>query len=107
MSTPQLRSSQVVTTFGPGAMVDLPDASVLVTGLDTWKYDFNSIPKIEEPRLVAKLEMALGKEQLTLRAPPAAADKDYGLQPGITAYRFPAWFIVQQAHVTKRGFRRR
>jgi hypothetical protein len=107
VNTPQLRSSQVVTTFGPGAMVDLPDASVLVTGLDTWKYDFGSIPKIEESRLVAKLEKALGKEQLTLRAPPAAADKDYGFQPGIAAYRFPAWFIVQQTHVTKRGFRRR
>ena len=40
MSKNQLRSSQVVTTFGPGAMVDLPDTSVIIAGLDSWKYDF-------------------------------------------------------------------
>ena len=32
----QLRRSQVVTTFGPGAMVDLPDHSILISGLDQW-----------------------------------------------------------------------
>ena len=31
----QIRQSQVVTTFGPGAMVDLPDHAVIVGGLDT------------------------------------------------------------------------
>lgn len=107
MTNPKLRSSQVVTTFGPGAMVDLPDASVLVAGLDNWKYDFNRVPRIEEPRLIAKLEKALSREHLALRAPPPAADQDYGFQPGIAAYRFPEWFIVQQSHVTRRGFRRR
>ena len=29
----QLRCSQVVTTFGPGALVDLPTRAVLVGGL--------------------------------------------------------------------------
>ena len=32
----QIRQSQVVTTFGPGAMLDLPNHSVLVAGLDHW-----------------------------------------------------------------------
>ena len=32
----QLRQSQVITTFGPGAMLDLPNYSVLVGGLDYW-----------------------------------------------------------------------
>jgi hypothetical protein len=31
-----LRQSQVITTFGPGALVDLPNYSVLVAGLDHW-----------------------------------------------------------------------
>ena len=42
----RLRRSQAVTTFGPGAMVDFPDASVIVGGLDTWKYDAE-VPVIE------------------------------------------------------------
>ena len=30
MSKPQVRSSQLITTFGPGAMVDLPDDAALL-----------------------------------------------------------------------------
>ena len=32
----QLRRSQVITTFGPGALIDLPYDSAIVGGLDTW-----------------------------------------------------------------------
>jgi hypothetical protein len=88
-------------------MVDLPDASVLVAGLDHWRYEISNIPRIEEPRLVAKLESALGIQQLTLRAPPPASDQDFGFRPDIGAWRFPEWFIVQNTQITKRGFRRR
>ena len=31
-----MRQSQVITTYGPGALVDLPDRSVIVGGLDFW-----------------------------------------------------------------------
>ena len=44
----QLRQSQVITTFGPGAMVDLPNHSVLVGGLDYWT---GQGEEIIEPRL--------------------------------------------------------
>ena len=30
----QIRQSQLITTFGPGSMMDLPDHSVLIGGLD-------------------------------------------------------------------------
>jgi hypothetical protein len=107
MSTSQLRSSQVVTTFGPGAMVDLPDASVIIAGLDHWHYDVNDIPIIQEPRLVEKLKRIVDLPSLTLRAPPAAADRSYGFQPDLTAWQFPEWFIVQETVTTAQGFRRR
>ena len=32
----QIRRSQVISTFGPGAMVDLPDDAVMIGGLETW-----------------------------------------------------------------------
>ena len=32
----EIRESQVVMTFGPGAMTDLPERSVLIAGLDAW-----------------------------------------------------------------------
>jgi hypothetical protein len=33
-----LRQSQVLTTFGPGAMVDLPDRAVLIEGLQAGRF---------------------------------------------------------------------
>ena len=35
----ELRQSQVLTTFGPGSMVDLPNRSVVISGLTYWKGD--------------------------------------------------------------------
>ena len=32
----EIRQSQVVMTFGPGSMLDLPNYSVLVAGLEFW-----------------------------------------------------------------------
>ena len=32
----QIRQSQLITSFGPGSMMDLPNHSVLVGGLDFW-----------------------------------------------------------------------
>ncbi len=48
----QVRQSQVITTFGPGSMIDLPNYSVIVGGLETWE---GVRDEIHEPRLVEKL----------------------------------------------------
>src|ERR1041385_3218858 len=88
-------------------MVDLPDASVIVAGLDDWHYDQSQIPAIEEPRLLAKLKALLQVNSLSLRTPPPASDRDFGFRPDITVWRFPEWFIVQRLERTPKGFRRR
>lgn len=44
----EMRQSQLVTTFGPGSMIDLPDYSVLVGGLDFWSPGGDTL---SEPRL--------------------------------------------------------
>ena len=56
MGHAELRRSQIVTTFGPGAMLDLPKESVIVAGLEHWHYDAGRIPTVEEPRLIEKLQ---------------------------------------------------
>src|SRR5688572_7708675 len=107
MSKNELRSDQVITTYGPGAMVDLPDTSIIVAGLDHWRYDKSKLPIIQEPRLVAKLRTLLEVSDLTLRNPPPARDQDYGPKTEIVGWRFPEWFIVQRTQVTREGYRRR
>ena len=49
----QMRQSQVVTTFGPGSLVDLPDYSVIVAGLDQ---DYLGKPFEPMPQLLAIAE---------------------------------------------------
>ncbi len=107
MIDPKLRASQLVTTFGPGAMIDLPDASVIVAGLDHWRYDPTHLPIIDERRLAAKLALVLGVANVSLRAPPLSSDLPQGPRQDVVAWRFPEWFIVQETSNSARGHRRR
>lgn len=89
----QIRQSQIITTFGPGALVDLPAYSVIVGGLDHWRPP--GAEEISEPRLVAKLRAVLNVPTLTLRTPPPHFDDPGAPTTGITAWQFPEWFITQ------------
>jgi hypothetical protein len=88
----QIRQSQIITTFGPGAMVDLPKHSVLIAGLDHWQ---GMGDEIVEPRLTDKLKHLLDLPNLRLYAPPPDPDDPQAPQTGIAAWQFPEWFIVQ------------
>jgi hypothetical protein len=96
----QIRQSQIVTTFGPGALVDLPTWSVIVGGLDHWQ---GVGEEIHEPRLVEKLKQLLGMPLLRLFAPPHDSETPGGPKTGITAWQFPEWFITQDVRVAERG----
>jgi len=50
-----VRPSQVITTFGPGAIVDLQTMSVIVAGIDSWPTDEELA--IHEPRLERALRV--------------------------------------------------
>ncbi len=50
-----VRPSQVITTFGPGAIVDLQTMSVIVAGIDSWPTDEELA--IYEPRLERALRV--------------------------------------------------
>jgi hypothetical protein len=88
----QLRMSQVITTFGPGSLVDLPAQSVIIGGLELWR---GVDREIHEPRLVEKLKRLLSLTQLQLFAPPADRDDPTAPATGITAWQFPEWFVTQ------------
>ncbi len=87
----QIRQSQVVTTFGPGAMVDLPDHAVLIGGLDDWT---EGRTPVSEDRLIASLKRWLDLPRLRLYTPPAATDDPAKPRTGITAWQFPEWFVA-------------
>ena len=88
----QIRRSQILTTFGPGAMVDLPNHAVLIGGLDHWE---TVTDQVFEERLVAKLESILKVTDLKLYAPPADPQDPNAPRTGIIAWLFPEWFVAQ------------
>lgn len=95
----QMRQSQIVTTFGPGAMLDLPNHSVLVAGLDFWTLG----DEIAEPRLTDKLKRLLEVPSLRLHTPPPDRDDPLAPPTGLTAFQFPEWFITQQVQESEQG----
>ena len=103
-----IRASQVITTFGPGSMVDLIDQAVLVGGLDYWSFGPSADQKVRnipEPRLrdvLAEQFRKAGRGELSVeapfRAPPVGDDKTASRMVGIQALEFPLWFVCQNPH---------
>lgn len=99
----ELRQSQLISTFGPGAMLDLPNQSVLVGGLDYWRGEMRCI---YEERLRAKVCEYLEKTEIDLRQPPIADSSIEKPTAGISVFVFPCWFLAQTEDIYETGGQR-
>lgn len=97
-----IRKSQLVTTYGPGSMVDLLDNAVLIGGLDFWVYNKKKgVPHIAEPRLrdsLADRFKIAGRDLSTdrpFREPPPVDEREPSRYAGIQVLEFPQWFVCQ------------
>ncbi|MFO0558005.1 MAG: DrmB family protein [Polyangiales bacterium] len=103
-----VRASQMVTTYGPGSMVDLLHDAVLVGGLDFWSYPKDyAVPTIDEPRLrdaivrqfSGRAESGAPRIELSteapFRAPPVGNDREPTKFAGVAVAEFPRWFVCQ------------
>lgn len=91
----QVRRAQVITTWGPGSLLDLPKYAAIVGGLDTWPRT-SDLDEVIEQRLSGKLQTITGVPVPRLYAPPVEADGPRAGRTGIGAWRFPEWFLVQE-----------
>lgn len=94
--------SQLLLTYGPGAMMDLPENAVVVAGLQDWDYKGSNWKPVEEERLVALLKQQLGAKLSAnfggLRHPPMFdEDRRDSNAPGVAVRLFPCWFLVNAA----------
>lgn len=90
----EVRPSQILWTYGPGAMIDLPSLSVITMGVDRWEKD--RCIQIEEARLLAAVRKVLGPQVESLRVPPFQRSEDvdpYSAEAliGIPVMPFPRW----------------
>jgi hypothetical protein len=93
----ELRPSQALTTFGIGAIIDLPNLSVMVMGLEDWQT--KDTQEIGEQRLLASVRAELGPQVMSLRSAPLASDDhrinqfDPSALVGIPVAPFPRWMV--------------
>jgi len=90
----QVRPSQLLWTYGPGALIDLPNLSVVTMGLDRW--DTDRCTPIEEARLLSVVRQILGPQVSRLRVPPYVEDESNDpMSPeakiGVPVRPFPRW----------------
>ena len=81
----ELRPSQVVGTFGPGAVVDLPAASLIIAGTDYWAPDVSRM--IDEPRLRSMLRVN------AFYRPAVRSDSG---SVGVPAFLFPRYLVCSR-----------
>ena len=102
----ELRLSQLIQTFGPGSLIDLPNDSVIMMGLDWWPIDRRgAMREIKEPRLVRYLKALLehpetgepwieAGTEIALFEPPLDDGDITRKQAEVPSRVFPRWEVV-------------
>lgn len=101
----QVRPSQLLYTYGVGALVDLPKLSVIVTGLEDWPTAPPYVRKISEPRLLEAVQSQLPSVQRLL-APPITPETEIIPNPldemariGVPVAAFPRWLVCPKCQL--------
>ena len=105
-----VRPSQMIHTYGPGAVMDLPQLSVVLSGIDLW--DINHTDRILEPRLIGAVRKVPGCHRVAeFRTPPwqeeTASPFDEWARIGVPVYPFPRWLRCTQCDLLAPVDRRR
>ncbi|MFF4427075.1 DrmB family protein [Streptomyces sp. NPDC001549] len=93
------RPSSLLYTYGPGSIMDLPQFTIMSTGLDDWDRIWRrrdaAPPSIHAPRLKNVVRMMMGSNDVELRPHPWQPKKYVrsaeGNDLGVPARVFPQW----------------
>lgn len=93
----EIRPSQMLFSYGVGSVIDLPNISAMVMGLDDW--DPTHMREIGEQRLLAAVRDQIGGQVERLVLPPMSPDSptfytgphDAGTYIGVPVATFPRW----------------
>jgi len=99
-----VRPSQLIHTYGVGSLVELPNFSVIVSGIDRWDRRFQA--QVPEPRLVEALRTVCGPQLGALYHAPREQETanywDDWAWIGVPAYPFPRWMRCTKCKVLAR-----
>jgi hypothetical protein len=100
-----LQPSQILYSFGVGAIVELPNLSVMMMGLDDWPV--HHCREVNEPRLLYAVQEELGPQVSRLLSPPVPPDADGGppkplgesASVGVPVAPFPRWLLCPRCRL--------
>jgi len=102
----ELNPSQLLYSYGIGAIVDLPHLSAIVTGLDDWPVDPQFVHEIQEERLLYAIQGELGNQVQRLLSLPTVLDEGGNINPfereahiGVPVSTFPQWMVCPACQV--------
>ncbi|CBN55047.1 MULTISPECIES: DUF1998 domain-containing protein [Kamptonema] len=100
----ELRPSQILFSSGIGSIVDLPNLSTMVMGLDDWELTHAS--ELGEARLLAAVQKEIGNQVKKLLTPPISESNntipnlfDESAKVGIPVSPFPTWVVCPQCRL--------
>lgn len=99
----ELRPSQILFSYGIGAVVDLPNLSAMVMGLEEW--DKSRAVELGEERLLAAVRQQLGQQVGQLLSPPTPSEDassspfDESTRIGIPVAPFPSWMVCPRCRL--------
>jgi hypothetical protein len=96
----EIRPSQLLYNYGVGSVVELPNLSAMVMGLDDWPIE-QGATEISEPRLLKADQFELGPQVAKLLTPPVTSDStgvpaspfDATASVGVPVAPFPRWQV--------------
>lgn len=96
MNSPgSLRPSQMITTFGPGSLVDYKNDTVMIMGLQDWDDNPKYFNEIAEPRLARRLNVQSFRQPRTR--------KGFG---GVPCISFPKYRECPECHSLRNDFKK-
>jgi hypothetical protein len=99
----ELRPSQILFSYGIGAIADLPNLSVMVMGLEDW--DRSRTTELAEERLLTDVRRELGSQVKEWRLPPIPPDEPIASsfseasRIGIPVASFPTWMVCPRCRL--------
>ncbi|MBO0351912.1 DUF1998 domain-containing protein [Phormidium pseudopriestleyi FRX01] len=100
----ELRPSQILFSFGVGAVADLPRLSVMIMGLEDW--DKSRSIELPEERLLSAVRQKVGSQVKQLLSPPLPPEENSSLSSpdelsriGIPVAPFPGWVVCPKCRL--------
>jgi hypothetical protein len=100
-----IRPSQFMYTYGIGSIIDLPAFSVIVSGLDDWKINPDTVTPIFEDRLLKAVQYYEPQTKSLISPPLKPDDYNFGdpfderSTVGLPVRVFPSWMVCPKCHL--------